>query len=64
MEPGIIYLPAGNGTLEQGTEIHSLDYIEIASLILQQLPDAQLILQHDMDVGSFSVDITHYKIIE
>ena len=60
VESEIIYLPAGNATLRQGTEIHSLDYVEIASAILQLLPDAQLMQQRDIEVGSFSISIIHY----
>lgn len=59
IEPGIIYLPAGKGTLDQGIEIHKLDYIEIASAILRQLPNAQLMQQLDIDVGSFSIRMSN-----
>lgn len=46
-----VYLPAGNATLQQGgVEIHSLNYLEIASQVLEQLPDAQLLDEESLKV--------------
>ena len=38
-----VYLPSGNCTLQDGIEIHSLNYLEIATQILGQLPEAELV---------------------
>ena len=47
-----IYLPPGNATLEQATEIHSLNYLEIAAQVLEQLPDAELLDKDSLEVTS------------
>ncbi len=45
-----VYLPAGNSTLQEGTEIHSLNYLEIAAQVLEQLPDAEILDQEGLEV--------------
>lgn len=45
-----IYLPPGNVTLQDGIEIHSLNYLEIATQVLQQLPDAELLDNESLEV--------------
>ena len=50
IQSGTVFLPAGNSTLEQGQEIHSLNYQEIATQVLEQLPDAQNLEDADVEV--------------
>lgn len=45
-----VYLPAGNATMQEGTEIHSLNYLEIAGQILEHLPEAELVDQETLQV--------------
>lgn len=45
-----IYLPLGNDTLRNGIEIHSLNYLEIATQILRQLPEAELVDEESLEV--------------
>ena len=44
-----VYLPSGNSTMQEGTEIHSLNYLEIAAQILEHLPDAELVDQESLE---------------
>lgn len=44
-----IYLPSGNDTLQNGIEIHSLNYLEIATQILRQLPEAELVDEKSLE---------------
>ena len=45
IQSGTVFLPAGNSTqlLQDGLEIHTLNYLEIATQVFEQLPDVQLI---------------------
>ena len=54
-ESGIVYLPPGNAKFQQGTEIHGLDYLVIATEILQQLPDAKLMDHQDINVSQSQI---------
>lgn len=45
-----VYLPPGNGTLQDSIEIHSLNYLEIATQILGQLPEAELFDKESLEV--------------
>lgn len=45
-----VYLPSGNSTLQAGIEIHSLNYLEIATQILGQLPEAELVDEESLEV--------------
>lgn len=49
---GTVYLPSGNSTLKDGIEIHSLNYLEIATQVLEQLPDAELVDEESIKVVS------------
>lgn len=54
-----IYLPSGNDTLQNGIEIHSLNYLEIATQILRQLPEAELVDEKSLEV--ITVSLTKVK---
>ena len=43
LESSIVFLPAGNVSLNEAVEVNSLNYEEIAKQVLVQLPDAELI---------------------
>ena len=45
-----VYLPSGNSTLQDGIEIHSLNYLEIATEVLSQLPEAELVDKDSLEV--------------
>ena len=45
-----VYLPSGNSTLQGSIEIHSIIYLEIATQILEQLPEAELVNEESLEV--------------
>lgn len=51
-QSGTVFLPSGNATLKDGIEIHSLNYLEIATQVLEQLPDAKLVDAESLEVGA------------